>query len=420
MSGMSIEPRELKLWSAPEKVLNFALIFLYSFVGFEITIKEFSIYILLLFVFLSLFFVLIRNKLVLKFQSELKTFVFFRNYWKNVLVWITFVQIVFGILFLGLGLSLEQAIFPVLVSIVFFSVPLTFYFDVLSDLGSAIFYFRRAMWEPFNLDYFKRGSKSLSNYLKDYGLFVSPSDLIYHINLVRISGKDVTLTLKEIVQALRNNDNNLKKILEDLLEPEDKIEKSDVFSWKTTLADLKLGIGKKEIGLIISILTVTILLLNFVYTNRPIVDYYLGFPAPNDYDVSEILNLNVPHIDEPYFEILANFKNRGAVDAPIMLIISLNNACFTYKDSDYTYLANDTVVNIYTISEPHQEDFKKFGLFIAPFSDSETFSVNYEIEQVESKDFYIRTLNYFLHPNPSDQIYLEFERIDEDSFERVK
>lgn len=182
-------------------------------------------------------------------------------------------------------------------------------------------------------------------------------------------------------------------------------------------------IGKREIaiGTIIAFCGVLIAFLGLVYPNRPIVDYNLAFPSPIECKIGDVLNLDTPRVGEPYFDIHALIRNRGGVDAYTIVSLTLENASFTNKELEYEYLENDTVVKIQSKAIAKQEKFGYYSFQVVPNVGCESFSVHYQLKNngSASDDFFVELINYAWDPSPTTT-YMEFSRIDEDSFERIK
>jgi len=179
------------------------------------------------------------------------------------------------------------------------------------------------------------------------------------------------------------------------------------------------NIGKKEATIIISIIGITLAFFTLVLSNRPIVDYRLALPKnyADNYELGDIINLE--HYN-PDIEVQSQVRNRGGIDACVNLIITLENASFTQKKPTDIFLENDTIRKIISKPQANQENYVFFTSFIIPNEECESFSIAYSLERRTSNDFFENIINHFLLGNPYSPIYIEFNRIDENSFERVK
>ena len=84
------------------------------------------------------------------------------------------------------------------------------------------------------------------------------------------------------------------------------------------------------------------------------------------------------------------------------------------------YLENETIMKIYAQPIAEQENYVYYLAHLVPNDDCQSFSIQYQIETRPTSDFFEALTNNFIDTNAWTPIYMKFDRIDEDSFERVK
>lgn len=150
----------------------------------------------------------------------------------------------------------------------------------------------------------------------------------------------------------------------------------------------------------------------YAYHNRPIVDYMLGF----DYEVGELVDVR-----ESAIKIQLRIKNRGNMDCPMNLIITLKNATFqNIKIETYRRLTNEGRILIYSKrNQKGRNDWWIYNVDIIPDQNVSYFDIQYELQHISSGNFITDILKRTAELIAYDPIYIAFEQTEPNIYRRM-
>jgi len=131
-----------------------------------------------------------------------------------------------------------------------------------------------------------------------------------------------------------------------------------------------MGLLKKIGGIVLAIVIgVAAIVIGFAITNKPLVDYTVINP-PDTWDFRF-----------GPLEIDLGLRNRGGIDAPIWLIVTVRNAVITEDKSTLSPEFNQTVLKIYTSAINSQKEYGHFNAYVTPKDEPTNFTISYRVER---------------------------------------
>lgn len=149
----------------------------------------------------------------------------------------------------------------------------------------------------------------------------------------------------------------------------------------------------------------------YAYHNRPIVDYMLGC----DYEIGESVN-----VIESAIKIQIRIKNRGNIDCPMDLIITLRNATFQNINTEiYRKLTNNNRILIYSLRNQKRMDWWTYGVDIRPDQNVSYCDIKYELKKISSGNLITDILKRTAEVIPYDPIFVAFEQTAPSVYKRI-
>ncbi len=127
--------------------------------------------------------------------------------------------------------------------------------------------------------------------------------------------------------------------------------------------------------------------------------------------------------DEYYYEMNdlnfdAIIENRGQVNAPLFIIITLQNASFTELKGKYLLENEGKLLKFPTIAKINEGEMS-FSISVQPEREVDFFSISMNVERRRTNDLMLFLLNMFYNPTAWHPNYVEYQKITPQAFERV-
>lgn len=166
---------------------------------------------------------------------------------------------------------------------------------------------------------------------------------------------------------------------------------------------------KWQITLLATIIIFIISLAGAGWSQRPIIDYYMG-GLPDSFTLHG-------------YSMTANLKyqNRGNIDASLKLIVTVTNANITVDELEPWIEYNETQVKFSVPATSHMETYSIYSVNIYPVGNSQNFTITYTIKDTSNgwsingmiSHLFLESHNYF-------PTYAMYNRTDVDTYEWLK
>ena len=166
---------------------------------------------------------------------------------------------------------------------------------------------------------------------------------------------------------------------------------------------------KWQITIFVTILFSIIGLAGAGWSQRPVVDYYMS-------GLSDTFNA-----DWGSMTVNLRIRNRGSIDARLLLVITVTNANLTVSKLEPWIEYNETQVKFHVTAIAHMDSYSSYEIEVYPTGEPHNFTMTYTIED-NSNFWSINGMisHLFLEPNGYFPTSAFYNRTDTNFYEWVK
>jgi hypothetical protein len=167
-------------------------------------------------------------------------------------------------------------------------------------------------------------------------------------------------------------------------------------------------IKKWQATILVTIILFIITLLGAGWSQRPIIDYYMGGLEDSFtfHGYPMIVNLK--------------YQNRGNIDASLKLVVTVTNANITVTSLEPWIEYNETQVKFNVAAISHMETYSSYAVNISPVDNPQNFTITYTIEDTTGGLINGMISHLFLEPHGYSPIYAVYNRTDINTYEWLK
>jgi len=163
--------------------------------------------------------------------------------------------------------------------------------------------------------------------------------------------------------------------------------------------------------LITTIVTIILFIVGLAgagWSQRPIIDYKMD-------GILDTLNLEYETL-----RISLTYRNRGNVDASLLLVIRVKNANITIDKKEPWITYNETQVKFHVAAPSHMETYSSQVVTVTPVGNPQNFTIVYTIENVSGWSISGIISQLFLELHPYYPTQATYNKTDSTNYELLK